>query len=137
MISGFVVDCSALIGFCYEDEYTNYHAVLQERFEATQGYAPDILPVEFGNVLRNGERRGRGTPLESAQSIALLCSMRIQIIQLAQFDKIEPLLNLARQYDLTLYDAQYLYVAMQHEIPLFTLDKGLRTAASKAGVTFV
>lgn len=137
MTSDFVVDCSALMGFCFEDEYTDFHAVLQELFKTAQGYAPEILPVEFGNVLRNGERRGRGTPVESARSIALLRALQIQIIQLAQFDMIEPLLNLARQYNLTVYDAQYLYVAMQQDLPLFSLDKELRNAASIAEVSVV
>ncbi len=71
------------MGFCFEDEYTDFHAVLQERFKTAQGYAPEILPVEFGNILRNGERRGGGTPVESARSIALLRALHIQIIQLA------------------------------------------------------
>ena len=40
----------------------------------------------------------------------------------------------ARAFQLTAYEAVYLDLARREHLPLTTLDKGLRTAAEKAGV---
>jgi predicted nucleic acid-binding protein len=122
------------MGIFFADEFTEYHKVLRKRIQTAQTYAPNLLPVEVGNVLAVSERRNRITQIEAVRIIKLVGALKIHFVDLATIDLIEPLLNLARQYNLTVYDAQYLYVAMQHELPLFTLDKGLRNAASKAGV---
>ena len=39
------------------------------------------------------------------------------------------------RYDLTMYDAIYLELAIRRDLPLATLDDKLRRAASQAGVT--
>lgn len=43
-------------------------------------------------------------------------------------------LPLAREYDLSAYDAAYLEVAIRRRVPLATLDRRLRRAADKTGV---
>ena len=45
------------------------------------------------------------------------------------------LLSLALRFQLTSYDAAYLELAMRASLPLATLDKDLRSAARKVGVT--
>ena len=42
--------------------------------------------------------------------------------------------DLARIYNLTMYDAMYLELALRIRLPLATLDRGLSRAASVAGV---
>jgi predicted nucleic acid-binding protein len=44
---------------------------------------------------------------------------------------------LARKYQLSSYDGIYLQLAVDAGLPLATLDKGLRTAAVKAGVALL
>ena len=46
-------------------------------------------------------------------------------------------LHAAREFRLTAYDAVYLEMALRQQLPLATLDRELRTAASKAGVEIV
>ena len=41
---------------------------------------------------------------------------------------------LARQYNLTMYDAMYLELALRQGLPLATLDRRLAQAASDVGV---
>ena len=43
-------------------------------------------------------------------------------------------LYLARIYNLTMYDAMYLELALRRELPIATLDRRLAQAASEAGV---
>jgi predicted nucleic acid-binding protein len=45
-------------------------------------------------------------------------------------------LALAKQYNLTVYDASYLELAIRHRLPLATFDKRLATAAKRAGADF-
>jgi predicted nucleic acid-binding protein len=45
------------------------------------------------------------------------------------------LLPLAREHKLSAYDAAYLDLAIREGLPLATLDKGLKRAAVKAGVS--
>ena len=47
---------------------------------------------------------------------------------------IRDVLEVSRNYQLTVYDAAYLELAQRESLPLATLDKALRTAAGKAGV---
>ena len=44
------------------------------------------------------------------------------------------LMSLARQRNLTVYDAAYLELAMRERLPLATLDRALEKAADAAGV---
>ncbi len=41
-------------------------------------------------------------------------------------------MELAERYDLTLYDASYLELALPRSLPLMTFDKSLKQAAEKA-----
>jgi len=44
---------------------------------------------------------------------------------------------LAEQYELTVYDAAYLELAIRESLPLATLDNDLRKASRAAGVSLV
>jgi predicted nucleic acid-binding protein len=43
----------------------------------------------------------------------------------------------AQQYDLTAYDATYLEIAREQQLPVATLDRKLAAAAEQAGVSLV
>jgi predicted nucleic acid-binding protein len=43
--------------------------------------------------------------------------------------------EIARKHQLTAYDAAYLFLALQHRLPLATLDGSLTVAAQKSGVS--
>jgi predicted nucleic acid-binding protein len=47
------------------------------------------------------------------------------------------LLRRALELGLTSYDAMYIDLALTENLPLATLDKGLRAAAAKAGVALL
>ncbi len=47
------------------------------------------------------------------------------------------LLRRALELGLTSYDAMYIDLALRENLPLATLDKGLRAAAAKAGVALL
>jgi predicted nucleic acid-binding protein len=102
-----------------------------------EGIAPGIWPLEVANALLVAERRKR---ISVAQVTALLG----RIVQLpVSVEAIEPdrafsqVLSVARQHQLTEYDAAYLELALRKGLPFATLDDRLRQAARKAGIRLV
>jgi predicted nucleic acid-binding protein len=49
-------------------------------------------------------------------------------------DRLEVTLGLAREHQLSVYDATYLELALRLGLPLATLDARLRDAATRVGV---
>jgi predicted nucleic acid-binding protein len=60
------------------------------------------------------------------------------VVTLAEVDGhvsgIRQVFSLAQDLQLTAYDAVYIELAQRAALPLATLDKGLRAAATKAGI---
>ena len=79
-----------------------------------------------------GERRGRISLDEAALVLQFLNALPLTTDDVARLDAA---LDLARLYDLTIYDAVYLELALRARFALATLDAKLRRAASQAGVT--
>ena len=66
--------------------------------------------------------------------IASLELMQISIDEETNVQAWGSTLALARQYDLSAYDAAYLELAMRRGLPLATLDEDLEAAAAAVGV---
>jgi len=69
-----------------------------------------------------------------------LCDLTVLPVALEQvaagivFDRIQ---SVSREYRLTAYDAAYLYLALERELELATLDEALIRACKNAGVALV
>ena len=86
------------------------------------------------NILVVGERRGRISIPDTSAFLRKLSQLRIEM-DTARDDA--PLLDLARQHNLAVYDAAYLALALREHIPLATLDKNLEVAAVTAGIALL
>ena len=95
---------------------------------------PHIWWYEVRNILLVSERRKLITAAEIVVFLNLLLDHPIQI-DYAEDE--HAILGLARQYQLSFYDAAYLAVALRHRAPLATLDKDLRAAAIATGVSLL
>jgi predicted nucleic acid-binding protein len=95
---------------------------------------PHLWWYEIRNLLVVNERRQRLTAADTAIFLDLLSAYPIQ---LESAEDGLSILRIARQYQLSFYDAAYLALALHHRVPLATLDKPLRTAAAAAGVPLV
>lgn len=131
-MSGLVIDCSVIMGLCFEDEFSEYHGLLLDKFTSTPIFAPSIWTSEVGNVLTVAERRKRITEADSFRFINLLSALPITKIN-TPVDQIPDILAFAREYGLSFYDAEYLRLAITHGYTLATLDAALLTAAKYAG----
>jgi predicted nucleic acid-binding protein len=132
-VTGFVIDCSAAVTWCFEDEATPASDALLDRLGEESAAAPAIWPLELGNVLVTAERRGRIDAAQLAEFVALVRELPVVIDQETPQRAFDEVLALARAERLTTYDASYLELAMRLGVPLATQDKELRRAAERLG----
>ncbi|MEO7026427.1 MAG: type II toxin-antitoxin system VapC family toxin [Caulobacteraceae bacterium] len=130
----FVVDASVVASWLLPDETDATAATALRRLEAEDAVAPSLWWFEMRNLLLANERRGR---LDAGLTNTILSRLKRLPIILDQSSEEVPLLDLARRYRLTAYDAAYLELAVRLRSPLATLDKALRRAARKEGVGLI
>jgi predicted nucleic acid-binding protein len=122
----FVVDASVVGSWVLPDE--NHPEALKslDRLKDDEAFAPLLLWYELRNLLLANERRRRITPAQTATALNLVQELPLRLDNQADSDTI---LQLARAYKLTIYDAAYLELAVRRHLPLVTLDAPLAKAA--------
>ena len=80
------------------------------------------------------ERHGRISPQQVSDTLTDGLALGLSIDD-AHDESL--LLDLARRFELTVYDAAYLEVAFRRSLPLATLDHWLRKAAEAMGIAVV
>jgi predicted nucleic acid-binding protein len=98
---------------------------------------PLVWAAEVGNALIGGERRRRITQDQITQSLDLISRLDITTDIDNATGRLPALLDIARQYRLSLYDSIYLDLAMRERLPLATVDTALGRAAQAVGVALV
>jgi predicted nucleic acid-binding protein len=134
MTPSLIVDCSIAMTWLFEDERTQKTDEIQDRLANEAAIVPHHWPLEVANVLALAERRRRISRTDSEQFLQLLAVMVITVDRACEFEKIGQLLPLCREHGLTSYDSAYLELAIRMNLPIATLDKDLRRAATKAGI---
>lgn len=133
-----VIDASATLPWCFADEATDAsNALLAGLRTGDNAIVPAHWPLEVANALRMATRRGRISSGDVRQFLQDLEALPIQIDATRTNLVRAKIYPLAEQYDLTVYDAAYLELAMRGNLPLATLDHLLLKAAPLAGVTLI
>lgn len=127
----FVLDASVTIVWAMQDEMHPVADLAFEKLDTEQALVPALWWYEVRNILVVNERRMRISVADSTQFQRDLGKYPIRIGQI--FDR-PSLVDLARRFQITVYDAAYLELAIREQVPLATLDKALRVAAEAAGV---
>lgn len=129
-----VLDASMTVAWLFATESTNAsHAVLQ-RIVAEGANVPSLWRLEVANVLRNAVRRGRCDESYADRCFERLRRLRITLDTETDAHAWGQTRRLARDQDLTLYDAAYLELAMRREQPLASCDAALIKAAHAIGL---
>ena len=136
-MTAFVLDSSIALCWCFEDEATDTTTQLLEQLRLDTVAVPNLWHVEIANVLTLAERRRRITGAETAQFVALLEELEIDVDEETWTRAFSRILDLARQERLTAYDASYLELAMRLGVPLASKDADLCDAAERLGVSVV
>jgi predicted nucleic acid-binding protein len=132
--NGIVIDASVALAWCFPDEASDYADGVLVALDGRTAMVPAIWPVEVANALLVGERRKRIRQPEVRRFLELLKGLSILEDGQPFAETVSNILPLAREYDLSAYDAAYLDVAVRHGAPLATLDKALQKAGRAAGL---
>ncbi len=96
--------------------------------------APSLWCYEIRDLFVMNERRGRTTSSQSNEALSLLESLPIELDGTPAAAMV---LDLARQHNLTVYDAAYLELALRRALPLASFDRQLVVAARAESVAVV
>jgi predicted nucleic acid-binding protein len=116
-----VVDCSALAGVLFQEPWMD---LALQRLSGHRLCAPHLLQAEICSVAvkkaRSGAAEAAAEGLAQWQDVA---------VELTDFD-VQQTFALAQRYQLSAYDASYLWLADQLRCPLATFDAKLAAAAA-------
>src|ERR1700730_378813 len=118
----FVIDASVATCWLMPDERHPIADAAQSRITQDPAVAPFLWWYELRNIMIVNERRGRLDPARTARALQLLGELPVTLDVEADENV---LLQLARRYRLTVYDAAYLELALRKAYPLATLDAAL------------
>jgi predicted nucleic acid-binding protein len=136
-VTGFILDCSIAVAWCFEDEASEACDALLERVRDEGALVPSLWYLELGNVMIQAERRGRIMPADVSTRLELIGDLPIVIDDETPPRAFHETLALARAQNLTTYDATYLELAIRRGLPLATNDKRLRSAGIHTGVQII
>ena len=128
----FVLDASVAVGWVVGRQATAYSRRLRLRARREPYHAPALWRLEVVNALRSLERRRAMSADAATAAIGILDRMQPAIHEATM--PLADLLRLARTFDLSAYDANYLALALELKMPIACGDGPLKTALAKAGV---
>ena len=133
-MSALVIDSSAALSWCFEDEASPESDALFERVRDQGAVVPGLWHLEVANVLLQAERRGRITTGDATLRLELIAELPITTDNETTARAWREILALARAEGLTTCDAAYLELAIRRGLPLQTKDEALIAAAERSGV---
>ncbi len=136
-MKSFVLDASVALAWFVDDPVPSYAVQIKQFIEGgMKAVVPALWTLEMANGFCMAERRGKLTAEQIDHGLRQLEIITVSGIRIgAEVASIREQLATARAFQLTAYDAVYLELARREGLPLATLDKVLRAAAAKAGVT--
>lgn len=114
-----VMDCSALAGIVFQEPWKDQAL---QRIAGRTLHAPGLLHYEITSVTIKKLRRGEA---HAVDGLAQALDMDIELHDIA----VQEVCGLAIRYQLSAYDAAYLWLAAELTCPLATFDEKLATAA--------
>ncbi|HXZ41107.1 MAG TPA: type II toxin-antitoxin system VapC family toxin [Terriglobales bacterium] len=137
-IKRLVLDASVAVAWCFEDESAPLaESVLDLLSAGAETLVPAIWPLEVANALLVAERRKRITTAQVTGLLQRISKLPITVESMPPAHAFEQVLSVARQRELSEYDASYVELALREGLPLATLDAKLRRAARSAGIALV
>src|SRR4051812_24035875 len=103
-----VLDSSIALAWGFADEKDAHRDAIAASFPNLEATVPGLWPLEIGNALVVGERRGRNAQADTVQWTGFLGSLPIVIDDETTARAWNDTVNLARSRNLSAYDAAYL-----------------------------
>ena len=135
MSAAWVIDSSVGFAWVHPNQATPETDKLLEEVEAGATVViPALWFVEMANSLLVLQRRKKLTKEERKAALETLSGMNFAVDEEAAKAAFQKTSELAEKYDLTVYDATYLEVALRRNLPLASRDAALISAAKKCGI---
>lgn len=131
-----VLDCSVIISMAFADERTLYAMQVADLLRTQRALVPPLFHYECCNVLVIQQRRKRLDEQTAQEALELIKALPIITAESPMPYEQKKLMELAVEAQLSAYDAAYLLLAKQHNLPLATLDTALQRAAQESGLYF-
>jgi predicted nucleic acid-binding protein len=132
-----VIDASLTLAWYFDDETTPAADAVLDQILEVGAVVPALWRVEVANAFQSALRRRRVTALYRDESLTQLAAMPISVDGDTDTYAWTTTLGLAERFGLTVYDATYLELAKRRSLPLASLDKALREAATALNVTLL
>ena len=133
-MAGFILDCSIAVSWCIEDEASDQTDELLELTKEHGAIVPSLWSLEVANVFINACKRGRISFDIAQKQLANLQALPIKIEPEDNRIIFKQIFQLANSHNLSVYDANYLGLALDKKLPLASKDKALNNAAKKLGI---
>jgi predicted nucleic acid-binding protein len=122
------------MAWCFENQMDHYTRGILTKLERDEALVPSVWPLEVANALAVAERRKRLSRAAADSFIAALSPLPVVVEADTHQRALGPILALAREMNLSAYDAAYLELAIRNGLSLATRDEALKKAASASGV---
>jgi predicted nucleic acid-binding protein len=125
-----VLDTSATLAWVYGEETSPSIRDAFDRVKHSGAWVPGLWRLEIANVLELGVRRNRHDGSFRDATLSDLALLPIRLDAETDQQAWGATVRLAERHRLTVYDAAYLELALRRGLPLATLDRELRLAAT-------
>lgn len=129
-----VLDSSIALAWVLPAEATAAAWVVYQRVAERGAWVPDLWRLEVANALTMAARRRRVTAEFRDAALADLAALEIAMDRETSRHAWGATLPLADRFRLTVYDAAFLELALRRSLPLASLDRELRRAATALGI---
>jgi predicted nucleic acid-binding protein len=138
-VKRFVLDASVALAWFVDRPTAPYADHIRALLlRGDRAIVPALWQLEVANGFIVAERRGVLTSSDTVDALQDLDIVIAQAIENSQDPvSMRRALQAGRKFGLTAYDAVYLETALGQDLPLATLDRQLKVAASKAGVAIL
>lgn len=129
-----ILDASAALSWSIADETDGEAIALLKEVRARGGIVPPLWLYEMENGLQNAIRRKRLSETEAMTIRNQLTKLPIRVADASERVVFYDTLSLANRFNISVYDAVYLDVAVRYKGNLVTRDRRLADVASALGV---
>ena len=124
MVRRIVVDASVVVKWYLDEKWREESIILRDDYieGKVELIAPSIMPFEVLNAIRYSKRQ---IPMKILEDIAESLSLyNIKLYNLIR-DYAKKVSRISLEYNITIYDASYIALAIQERTLLYTADKKL------------
>ena len=129
-----VLDCSVALSWFFEDESNTKADAALDLLSRREAVVPPLWFYEISNAILIAESRKRISEADAARIVELLNELPVVSGATSIGNAAIETRLLAKEHNLSAYDAAYLELAMREGLALATLDTGLKKAAKKQGL---